>query len=213
MNENITINLINKLFLILRTNHPNSGYLFKGDSSSDMEDVWKSQLLQVMKNGKVLDVKKVMEKTMIFRSKWDTNFPTYIEYYLFLLCDELPSINWLNCVVAQIKSNEFYNRDSPVQVGHRNDSAPNHHWDFAEAVAKNIDLNFAQFTPEYSNKCMMDAMATMIRLNNFIKPDNKELNLSYNDVKKLSAMSPDVRKESLNVLKSIVGIRNSDTMP
>lgn len=203
MNENISILLINKLFSILRTNHTDSGYLFKGDCASNFEDAWKSQLLQVMKNGKVLDIKKVVEKTMIFRSKWDKIFPTYIEYYLFLMFDELPALNWLNSVVAQIKSNELYNRYSPVKVSHRNNSAPDAHWDFAETIAKNIDLNFARFTPEYSQKCLFDAMATVVRLNELEKQKNE---LKYDDIKKLALSSPEVREESLKKLKEKFGI-------
>jgi hypothetical protein len=205
--------LIDKIFRILRTNHTDSGFLFKGVDADLLEDTWKTQFAHLLNNGKVLDAQEAIKKAMSFRSKWNRNFPTYEEFYLYLSCENLPSMNWIICVVQQIKNNEHYNKYSAergVVVSHRNKNAPDEWWEIAESIAKKVAPNFAQFTPEIAEKSIYNVLPYVCHDREIFKPNNNELNLSFKDVAKLSKMTVEKRIESLKHLKSSLNIKEKD---
>ena len=174
--------LIDKIFRILRTNHTDSGFLFKGGDADLLEDTWKTQFAHLLNNGKVLDAQEAVKKAMAFRSKWDKTFPSYVEFYLYLSYENYPDMNWLMCVVQQIKNNDYYNKHSierGVTVNHRNANYPDEWWVVAEAIAKNVEPNFAQYTPDYALKSIYDAMTYVCHDKEMFKPNNEELNLSF----------------------------------
>ena len=159
MQKDITMLVIDKIFNILRIRYTNSGFLFKGGNISELEDTWKSQLYKLMKNGKPFDVKSVYDKASTFVSLSNEVFPSYAEFYFYLINESWPSKNWLMSVVSQIKSNELYNRNNGISIEHRNKSAPDSHWELAERIAKHADLNFAQFDSAFASSNLLSAIA------------------------------------------------------
>jgi hypothetical protein len=201
MQKKIDQMFVDYIFNCLKANHPNHGYMFKGDDASDVADAWKDIFYQRLQEKNITDAELITKKAYSFRSI-DKPFPDVDDFILYLMDIPMPSNGWLRSCVLQILHNEKSNRTSPIKVTHRNNSAPIEHFEIAEKIARRIPENCWSV----ENNLVFEQMLETAKHDSLIRYDDSQpkQELSFSDVKKLANMTPDVRDQSLqDMLKKL----------
>jgi len=201
MERKIDQMFIDYIFSCLKANHPNHGYMFKGDDASDVADAWKDMLYQRLQEKNIIDAELITKKAYEYRAI-DKPFPDVTDFILFILDIPMPSRGWLKSVILQIQNNDRYNRISPVKCYHRNDSAPVEHWEIAEKLAKRINENYGFVESSEKANQMLDTAIkeTMFKYNDFDALPEPEL--KFSDIKKLVNTTPETRNQALQDMLS-----------
>jgi hypothetical protein len=206
MTQKIDQMFIDYIFNCLKANHPQHGYMFKGDDASDVADAWKDILYQRLQEKRITDSALITKKAYTYKCP-DKPFPEVTDFILYLLDIPMPTKGWLKSVIMQIHNNERYNRHSPVKCTHRNNTAPIEHWEIAEKLAKRISENFGSTeSAEIAEKMLQNAISDAVFRMDDIIP-SKEPELSFTDIKKLVSTTTEKRNEELKKMLQNLGKR------
>lgn len=210
--KSIEQEVIDYILNVLKSNHNNYGYFFKGQNVQDLEHAWKDCLYMLLIENNCNDATKLIEFAYRYRCK--DVFPTPKDFVIAFLGKDLeqPSIGFVKSVVLAIRSNREYNRNSRVLLTHRNANYPEATWEFCEVVEKLLPDHFSRMTNDDEAKNALESAYREVQLNFLdLKEKLVESNfLTFNELKKLALekqnqKDDELAKSSLSDLKKHLG--------